>query len=268
LLPVYDKPLIYYPLTTLMLAGVRELLVISTPEAVPAFERLMGNGSQWGIAIRYAEQTAPNGLAEALVIGERFLGGEPSVLMLGDNLFYGQELTQSLRRADARTRGATIFCCHVQDPTAYGVIEFGSGGRISSIEEKPRHPKSNYAVTGLYFFDPRAVEFARDVRPSARGELEITDVLTRYLDVGELAVEMLGRGTAWLDTGTHESLMQAGMFIHTIERRQGLKIACPEEVAWRMGFISAEQVARLAEPMRASQYGQYLLQILSEAAPR
>jgi glucose-1-phosphate thymidylyltransferase len=268
LLPVYDKPLIYYPLTTLMLAGIRDILVISTPHDVPAFARLLGDGSQWGLSIQYAEQPEPDGVAHALLIGRDYLAGAPSCLVLGDNIFYGQELTQALRRAAARTAGATVFCCHVQNPSPYGVMEFGPGGQVLSIEEKPARPKSNYVVTGLYFYDERAADIAAEVRPSARGELEVTDVNRRYLELGALAVELLGRGTAWLDTGTHESLMQAGTFIQTIEQRQGLKIACPEEVAWRMGFISAEQVERLATPLHSSGYGQYLLQILTEAKPR
>jgi len=267
LLPVYDKPMIYYPLSTLMLGGIRDVLVISTPQDLPAFQRLLGGGDQWGLSISYAEQPSPDGLAQAFIIGRDFIGGDPSCLVLGDNLFYGQDLSQTLQRAAGRGDGATIFGYHVKNPSSYGVVEF-DGRRAVSIEEKPARPRSNYAVTGLYFYDNRVVDIARDIQPSARGELEITDVNMRYLELGELRVELLGRGTAWLDTGTHESLLQAGIFIETIEQRQGLKIACPEEIAYRMGHIGPEQLARLAQPLCQTGYGQYLLQLLQEAPRR
>jgi len=268
LLPVYDKPMIYYPLSTLMLGGIRDVLVISTPQDLPAFQRLLGGGDQWGLSISYAEQPSPDGLAQAFIIGREFIGRDSSCLVLGDNLFYGQDLSQTLQRAAGRADGATIFGYHVKNPSAYGVVEFDARRRAVSIEEKPARPRSNYAVTGLYFYDNRVVDIARDIRPSARGELEITDVNMRYLELGELRVELLGRGTAWLDTGTHESLLQAGIFIETIEQRQGLKIACPEEIAYRMGHIGPEQLARLAEPLCRTGYGQYLLQLLQEAPRR
>ncbi len=268
LLPVYDKPMIYYPLTTLMLGGLQDILLISTPQDRPAFARLLGDGSQWGIALSYAEQPSPEGLAQAFLIGREFIGGDQSCLILGDNIFYGHDVPVSLRRAAAASAGATIFAYHVHNPSAYGVVEFGDDGRARSIVEKPAQPRSSYAVTGLYFYDERVVDVASTIRPSARGELEITDVNNWYLREGALAVEVLGRGTAWLDTGTHETLMQAGMFIQTIEQRQGLKVACPEEVAFRMGFIDAAQVERLAAPMRKNEYGQYLLQIVREPPPR
>ncbi len=268
LLPVYDKPMIYYPLSTLMLAGMREILVISTPQDLPAFQRLLGDGQQWGLSLSYAEQPSPDGLAQAFLIARDFIGPSSSCLVLGDNLFYGQDLSQTLQRATGRRSGATIFGYHVQNPSAYGVVEFDAERRALSIEEKPARPRSNYAVTGLYFYDNRVVDIARDIRPSARGELEITDVNMRYLQLGELQVEVLGRGTAWLDTGTHESLLQAGIFIETIEQRQGLKIACPEEIAYRLGHIGQEQLARLAEPLGKTGYGQYLLQLLQEAPRR
>jgi len=268
LLPVYDKPMIYYPLSTLMLGGIRDVLVISTPQDLPAFQRLLGGGDQWGLSISYAEQPSPDGLAQAFIIGREFIGRDSSCLVLGDNLFYGQDLSQTLQRAAGRADGATIFGYHVKNPSAYGVVEFDGRRRAVSIEEKPARPRSNYAVTGLYFYDNRVVDIARDIRPSARGELEITDVNMRYLELGELRVELLGRGTAWLDTGTHESLLQAGIFIETIEQRQGLKIACPEEIAYRMGHIGPEQLARLAEPLCRTGYGQYLLQLLQEAPRR
>jgi glucose-1-phosphate thymidylyltransferase len=264
LLPVYDKPMVYYPLSTLMLGGMRDILVISTPHDLPAFERLLGDGSQWGLCLRYAAQPSPDGLAQAFLIGRDFIAGRPSCLVLGDNIFYGQDLSQTLQRAAAAQGGATVFGYHVQNPSAYGVVEFDAAGHAVGIEEKPARPRSSYAVTGLYFYDSRVVDVAGSLRPSARGELEITDVNLRYLEWGALRVERLGRGTAWLDTGTHESLLQAGHFIETIEQRQGLKVACPEEIAYRMGYIGAEEVERLAEPLRKNAYGQYLLGLLRE----
>ncbi|HEX6616022.1 MAG TPA: glucose-1-phosphate thymidylyltransferase RfbA [Gemmatimonadales bacterium] len=265
LLPVYDKPMIYYPLSTLMLGGMRDILIISTPQDLPAFERLLGDGSQWGLAFRYVAQPSPDGLAQAFILGREFIGGDPSCLVLGDNIFYGQDLSSTLRRAAARERGATIFGYHVHNPSAYGVVEFDTAGKAVAIEEKPASPRSNYAVTGLYFYDPRVVDIAREIRPSTRGELEITDVNACYLQAGALEVEILRRGTAWLDTGTHESLLQAGMFIQTIEERQGLKIACPEEIAYRMGYIDGGQVGRLARPLARTSYGQYLMRMLEES---
>jgi len=267
LLPVYDKPMIYYPLSTLMLAGMRDILIISTPQDLPAFQRLLGDGAQWGLSLSYVPQPSPDGLAEAFLLGRDFIGNSPSCLVLGDNLFYGQDLSATLQRAASRRVGATVFGYHVQNPSAYGVVEFNALGKVIGIEEKPVHPKSNYAVTGLYFYDDLVVDIARGLRPSARGELEITDVNTCYLARGGLHVELLRRGTAWLDTGTHESLLQAGQFIQTIEERQGLKIACPEEIAWRMGYIDAGQLERLAEALRKASYGQYLLQILQDIGP-
>jgi glucose-1-phosphate thymidylyltransferase len=264
LLPVYDKPMIYYPLSTLMLAGIRDMLVISTPQDLPAFQRLLGDGEQWGISLSYAEQPAPEGLAQAFLIGREFIGPDPSCLILGDNLFYSQNLGPTLRRAAQREQGATIFAYHVKNPAAYGVVEFDSEGSAIAIEEKPAQPRSNYAVTGLYFYDNRVVDIAREIRPSGRGELEITDVNSRYLALGALQVEVLGRGTAWLDTGTHESLLQAGLFIETIEQRQGLKIACPEEIAWRMGYIDGERLRELAHRLAKSSYGQYLVGLAQE----
>ena len=265
LLPVYDKPMIYYPLSTLLLAGIRDILVISTPEDVPRFERLLGDGHAWGVNIAYAVQPSPDGLAQAFLIGRDFIGASPSTLVLGDNLFYGHELGATLRRAAQRTTGATVFGYRVQNPSAYGVVEFDADGRVIGIEEKPTCPRSHYAVTGLYFYDNQVVDIARGIRPSARGELEITDVNACYLARNALNVELLGRGTAWLDTGTHEALLQAGQFIATVESRQGLKVACPEEIAYHMGYIDGEQLARLAEPLKKSGYGQYLLQILSDS---
>jgi glucose-1-phosphate thymidylyltransferase len=264
LLPVYDKPMIYYPLSTLMLGGTRDILIISTPQDLPAFRRLLGDGSQWGLTFSYAEQPSPDGLAQAFLIGEDFIGSDPCCLVLGDNIFYGHDLSQTLQQAAARRDRATIFGHRVRNPGAYGVVELDAAGRALGIQEKPAVPRSNYAVVGLYYYDNRVVDIARSIRPSARGELEITDVNMRYLELGALDVELLGRGTAWLDTGTHESLLQAGLFIETIEERQGLKIACPEEIAYRMGYIDAAQVERLAEPLRGVGYGRYLLQLLQE----
>ncbi len=259
LLPIYDKPLIYYPLTTLMLAGIREFLVITTPEEIDQFKRLLGDGSQWGIELSYAIQDHPGGIAQAFLIGREFLAGSPSALILGDNIFYGDNLRALLRDSARQTRGATVFACWVDDPERYGIIEFDSSYRPLRIVEKPVAPTSNYAVTGLYFYDERVVDVVREMKPSARGELEITDLNQWYLGRGELHVERFGRGYAWLDAGTHESLLEASQFIHIVEKRQGLKIACPEEVAFVQGFIDTEQLLRLAEPLKATAYGQYLM---------
>jgi glucose-1-phosphate thymidylyltransferase len=263
LLPVYDKPMVFYPLATLMQAGIREILIITTPHEQALFRQLLGNGEDWGLRLEYAVQPEPEGLAQALIIGEDFIAGQPSCLILGDNIFHGGGLQEVLHRAAAREQGATVFGYWVRDPERYGVVEFDADFRVLSIEEKPRRPKSNYAVTGLYFYDGRASEFARGLQPSPRGELEITDLNRCYLDDGSLAVERLGRGYAWLDTGTHESLQQAASFIETIESRQGLKVACPEEIAFLQGWIDAAQVERLAQPLRKSGYGDYLLSLLT-----
>jgi len=266
LLPVYDKPMIYYPLSALMLAGIREVLIISTPQDTPRFAQLLGDGSQWGLSLQYAVQPSPDGLAQAFLIGRDFIGGHASALVLGDNLFWGHDLQASLKQAHAQTQGATVYAYHVHDPERYGVVEFDASGRAISIEEKPARPKSSYAVTGLYFYDSQVCDIAAGLKPSPRGELEITDVNRVYLEQGTLQVQTLGRGYAWLDTGTHDSLLDAGQFIATIEKRQGLKVACPEEIAWRHGWIDAGQMQRLAEPMQKNGYGQYLMRLLQEAA--
>jgi len=268
LLPVYDKPLIYYPLSTLMLAGIRDLLIITTPEDQAAFERLLGSGEQWGLAIRYAVQPRPEGLAQAFLIGADFIRRDHCALVLGDNIFFGHYLREDLKRATALDEGATVFGYRVRDPQSYGVVEFDATGHAVGLEEKPAQPRSNYAVTGLYFYDDRVVDIARTIRPSARGELEITDLNRRYLDEGRLRVERMGRGYAWFDAGTHDSLLQAAEFVRTIEQRQGFQIACPEEIAYRLGYIDAEQVLRLAEPLKKSDYGHYLVQVVHEHGPR
>ncbi|NWG74274.1 MAG: glucose-1-phosphate thymidylyltransferase RfbA [Rubrivivax sp.] len=264
LLPVYDKPMVYYPLSTLMLAGIRDVLVISTPQDTPRFEALLGDGSRWGMNLSYCVQPSPDGLAQAFILGRRFVGGHPSALVLGDNIFYGHDFKTMLEAASARASGATVFAYHVHDPERYGVVEFDTRRRAISIEEKPRAPKSNYAVTGLYFYDEQVCDIAASIQPSARGELEITEVNARYLRQGQLNVEIMGRGYAWLDTGTHDSLLEAGQFIATLEKRQGLKVACPEEIAYRAGWIGAAELERLAQPMLKNGYGQYLMQVLRE----
>lgn len=262
LMPVYDKPMVYYPLSTLMLAGVRDVLLISTPQDTPRFAQLLGDGAQWGMHIQYAVQPSPDGLAQAFIIGKDFIGDDPSVLVLGDNIFCGNDLVSQLRRADARTAGASVFAYHVHDPERYGVVEFDSERRAISIEEKPQHPKSPYAVTGLYFYDNQVCDIAAQIQPSARGELEISDVTRHYLDQGQLHVDIMGRGFAWLDTGTHDSLLEAASFIATLQKRQGLQVACPEEIAFHQGWISPEQLQKLAYPLRRNGYGQYLLRLL------
>ncbi|MBO9536366.1 glucose-1-phosphate thymidylyltransferase RfbA [Herbaspirillum sp.] len=264
LMPIYDKPMVYYPLSSLMLAGIRDILVISTPQDTPRFAELLKDGNQWGLNIQYAVQPSPDGLAQAFIIGSDFIGNDPAALILGDNIFYGRDLEPPMRAANERIDGATVFAYHVNDPERYGVVEFDKQRRVVGIEEKPAQPKSNFAVTGLYFYDNQVTGIARSIKPSARGELEITDVNKAYLELGQLQVELMGRGIAWLDTGTHESLLDAGQFIATIEKRQGLKVACPEEIAYRRGYIDAEQLERLARPLKKNAYGQYLLQLLSD----
>ena len=266
LLPVYDKPRIYYPLSTLMLAGIRDILIISTPQDTPRFEQLLGDGSQWGLNLQYAVQPSPDGLAQAFLIGEQFLAGAPSALVLGDNIFYGHDFQRLLESANAQTTGSSVFAYHVQDPERYGVAEFDAQGKVLSLEEKPAQPKSNYAVTGLYFYDSQVVDLAKSLKPSPRGELEITDLNKLYLQQGQLNVQLMGRGYAWLDTGTHDSLLEAGQFIATLEQRQGLKVACPEEIAFRAGWIDAAQLEKLAQPLLKNGYGKYLMQCLKGGA--
>ncbi|CAN6133888.1 RfbA dTDP-glucose pyrophosphorylase [Methylophilaceae bacterium] len=266
LLPIYDKPMIYYPLSTLMLAGIRDILIISTPQDTPRFEQLLGDGRDWGLNLQYAVQASPDGLAQAFIIGKDFVGKDASALVLGDNIFYGHDLHRQLEQATSRETGATVFAYHVQDPERYGVVDFDKQGRATSLEEKPLSPKSNYAVTGLYFYDNQVLDMAANLKPSARGELEITDLNRLYLEQNQLSVEIMGRGYAWLDTGTHESLIEASNFIQTIEHRQGLKVCCPEEIAYFKGYITAEQLDRLAQPLAKSAYGQYLLRLLSDRA--
>ena len=268
LMPVYDKPMVYYPLSTLMLAGIREVLLISTPQDTPRFAELLGDGSQWGMKIQYAVQPSPDGLAQAFIIGREFVAGQPSALVLGDNIFYGHDLVKQLHSANARTGGASVFAYHVHDPERYGVVAFDDQQRAISIEEKPLMPQSNYAVTGLYFYDEQVCDIAASLKPSPRGELEITDVNKRYLEQGQLRVEIMGRGYAWLDTGTHDSLLEAASFIATLQKRQGLQVACPEEIAYRQGWIGAEVLRQQAEALRKNGYGQYLLRVLGESVPR
>ena len=267
LMPVYDKPMVYYPLSTLMLSGIRDVLLISTPQDTPRFTDLLGDGSQWGMNIQYAVQPSPDGLAQAFIIGKDFVGNHPSALVLGDNIFYGHDLVKQLQRSNARSSGASVFAYHVHDPERYGVVEFDSQFKALSIEEKPKMPKSNYAVTGLYFYDQQVCDIAADIQPSHRGELEITDVNKRYLEMDQLSVEIMGRGYAWLDTGTHDSLLDAASFIATLQKRQGLQVACPEEIAYRQGWISAEALVKLATPLSKNGYGQYLLRVLKETLP-
>jgi glucose-1-phosphate thymidylyltransferase len=264
LLPVYDKPMVYYPLSTLMLAGIRDILVISTPQDTPRFEALLGDGARWGLDLSYCVQPSPDGLAQAFILGRNFVANHPSALVLGDNIFYGHDLQAMVQRANVRPEGATVFAYHVHDPERYGVVEFDAARRALSIEEKPKSPKSNYAVTGLYFYDNQVCDIAASIKPSARGELEITTVNARYLEKKQLSVEIMGRGYAWLDTGTHDSLLEAGQFIATLEKRQGLKVACPEEIAFRSGWITASELERQAQPLLKNGYGQYLLQVLRE----